>query len=57
LELVDIDEDTKKLFLLLTDHFWPGPLTVILKANHKISPKITADTGYVGIRHPNHKTA
>lgn len=43
--------------MTLTDHFWPGPLTVILKANEKISPKITADTGYVGIRYPSHPTA
>jgi tRNA A37 threonylcarbamoyladenosine synthetase subunit TsaC/SUA5/YrdC len=38
--------------MFLTNIFWPGPLTLILKANDKISPKITADTGYVGIRHP-----
>jgi hypothetical protein len=32
-------------------------LTVVLKANGKISNKITAETGFVGIRQPINKTA
>ena len=47
-EIVEFD-DVSKIIVVM---FWPGPLTVILKANDKISPKITANTGYVGIRHP-----
>jgi tRNA A37 threonylcarbamoyladenosine synthetase subunit TsaC/SUA5/YrdC len=38
--------------------FWPGPLTLVVKANlDKIPMLITADTGYVGIRVPNHPIA
>ena len=57
LSLVDIDASMESLFKIITDHFWPGPLTVILKAKSHISPKITANTGYVGLRWPANKTA
>ncbi len=53
LELVDINEEIKIIFKMLADRYWPGPLTIILKANEKISDKITANTGYVGLRHPD----
>lgn len=39
---------------VLTDKFWPGPLTVILpKADH-INPLITSGLDSVGLRCPNH---
>ena len=48
----------KMLFDLLTKKYWPGPLTVILKANLDILPAIvTAQTGFVGIRAPKHPFA
>jgi tRNA A37 threonylcarbamoyladenosine synthetase subunit TsaC/SUA5/YrdC len=38
--------------------FWPGPITLVVKANlDRIPMLITADTGYVGIRVPNHPVA
>lgn len=38
--------------------FWPGPLTIVTKANLDLIPNvITAETGYVGIRIPNHTVA
>ncbi|MEE8613375.1 MAG: L-threonylcarbamoyladenylate synthase [Nitrospirales bacterium] len=37
---------------LLFDHFWPGPLTVVLSALPDLSPDLTAGTGTVGIRQP-----
>jgi len=33
--------------------FWPGPLTLVLKANNKIPSILTAGTGKVGIRVPD----
>lgn len=58
LSLVDVDKNTEELFLILAKKYWPGPLTIILKANYKIlNPIITANTGYVGIRFPNHNIA
>ncbi len=45
-----IPEDVK----LLAQHFWPGPITFIIPANHKIPEIVTAGTGAVAIRVPNH---
>jgi len=42
---------------LLMDRFWPGPLTVILPCNHKVSKLVTAGLDSVGIRMPSHPVA
>jgi len=56
--LVDIDDDLKFIYKLLTSKYWPGPLTLVVRANDKlIPPTVTAGTGSVGIRCPNHKIA
>lgn len=39
---------------LLAHHFWPGPITFIIPANDKIPEIVTAGTGAVAIRVPNH---
>lgn len=59
MKLVCVESETeKKLFKKLTDEFWPGPLTVILKANLDILPAVvTAQTGFVGIRSPKYELA
>ena len=58
MKLVDIDDELKCIYKMLTDKYWPGPLTLVAKANDKlIAPTITASTGFVGIRCPNHKIA
>jgi L-threonylcarbamoyladenylate synthase len=36
----------------LADRFWPGPLTIVGKANTDLPPEITAGTGTVGVRLP-----
>ena len=41
---------------MLTKKFWPGPLTLIVKASLKVPEYITAGTGYIGIRFPKHET-
>lgn len=57
-ELTVLDEETYKLFTLLADKFWPGPLTMVLKANFEvISPILTANTQYIGIRYPKNEIA
>lgn len=38
----------------LAHHFWPGPLTLILHASPDLSEMITAGTGTVGVRIPQH---
>ena len=57
-ELISKDENIREIFDILGDRFWPGPLTLVVEANQeKISPIITASTGYVGIRCPNNPIA
>lgn len=36
--------------------FWPGPLTVIVRASSKVPEYVTSGTGYIGIRFPKHET-
>ncbi len=39
---------------LLANHFWPGPITFIIPATNIIPEIVTAGTGAVAIRVPNH---
>jgi L-threonylcarbamoyladenylate synthase len=59
LDLISRENDKiTKIFTELGTHFWPGPLTMVTKANlDKIPTLITAETGFVGIRIPNHPVA
>lgn len=48
------DDEMVKLFTSLGQRYWPGPLTLVVKANLDVIPlMITAQTGFVGIRLPN----
>lgn len=40
-------------FMKLASRFWPGPLTIVGKANTDLPEGITAGTGTVGVRLPN----
>ena len=42
---------------LLARHFWPGPLTLILPRNGKVSDSITGGQDTVGLRVPDHPVA
>jgi tRNA threonylcarbamoyl adenosine modification protein (Sua5/YciO/YrdC/YwlC family) len=42
-------------FYALARRFWPGPLTIIVKASSKLPLKVTANTGNVALRVPNAK--
>jgi len=43
--------------MLLTRHFWPGALTVVVAARPDVPSEITAGTGTVGLRVPASDTA
>jgi len=47
-----ISEDVRRL----ADRFWPGPLTLLVAAPPALAA-VTAGTGRVGVRVPNHQTA
>ncbi len=42
-------------FYALAKKFWPGPLTMIVKAASRLPLKVTANTGNVALRVPNAK--
>jgi L-threonylcarbamoyladenylate synthase len=44
-------------FRRLTEHFWPGPLTLIVPRNAAVSDVATAGLATVGLRMPAHDTA
>jgi L-threonylcarbamoyladenylate synthase len=55
--LVDLTAEEWNVFHKLGSAFWPGPLTLIVRASPAIPPAVTAQTGYVGIRVPKHDLA
>jgi L-threonylcarbamoyladenylate synthase len=44
--------DLPPAFRSLAGHFWPGPLTIVVKATPKLPPEVTAFTGTIGLRFP-----
>ncbi len=40
-------------FYALARRYWPGPLTIIVKASSRLPLKVTANTGNVALRVPN----
>ena len=62
--LIDSIEQAEELAKPLPDEFyrlakkyWPGPLTMIIKAGSRLPLKVTANTGNVAIRIPNSSIA
>jgi L-threonylcarbamoyladenylate synthase len=51
----ELAKDLPDEFYALARKFWPGPLTIIVKAGSKLPLKVTANTGNVAIRVPNAK--
>ena len=53
--LVHISEKELKLFKLIVDKFWPGPLSILLKSNNEILPnKLINKDGYTCFQSPKH---
>jgi L-threonylcarbamoyladenylate synthase len=55
--LTSLNEFQKNCLVLLGDKFWPGPLTIIVPSSNLIPSIVTSNSGYVGVRIPNHKDA
>lgn len=47
----------ERVFRALGTKFWPGPVTLVAKAVDVIPLPVTAGTGFVGVRVPNHPIA
>lgn len=46
--------DIPKEAFLLTKHFWPGPLTIVLKKTPQVPDIVTSGGKTIGLRSPNH---
>ncbi len=57
LSLLELSPAAKPIYTKLATAFWPGPLTLVGKAVPAIPLKVTAGTGFVGIRCPEHEIA
>jgi tRNA threonylcarbamoyl adenosine modification protein (Sua5/YciO/YrdC/YwlC family) len=59
IESIDQAEELAKSlpeqFYVLARKFWPGPLTIIVKAGSRLPLKVTANTGNVALRVPHAK--
>jgi len=51
----DLAKDLPDEFHALARKYWPGPLTIIVKAGSRLPLKVTANTGNVALRVPNAK--
>jgi L-threonylcarbamoyladenylate synthase len=49
--------DVPDSFLVLAQRYWPGALTIVLEATHRIPLKVTGNTGRVALRWANSKVA
>src|SRR5215470_714045 len=49
----DLAKELPDEFYSLARKFWPGPLTIIVKAGSRLPLKVTANTGHVALRVPN----
>jgi L-threonylcarbamoyladenylate synthase len=50
-------EDISPSGRLLIDAFWPGPLTLVFRAAPTVLPRLTAQTGKIGLRISSHPVA
>ena len=41
----------------LANRFWPGPLTLVVRARSNFPARVTSDSQFVGLRMPHHETA
>ncbi len=51
----DLSSELTNRFYILTRHFWPGPLTVIVPAAAKVPLKVTGNTGRLAMRQSRSK--
>jgi L-threonylcarbamoyladenylate synthase len=52
-QAAEMAKDLPDEFYALARKFWPGPLTIIVRAGSRLPLKVTANTGNVALRVPN----
>lgn len=56
-QVPDVAASFPHLAVALAEAFWPGPLTLVLPARDDVPDGVTAGTGTVGVRVPDHQLA
>ena len=56
-QLEDLAEDLSPAVYQMAEHFWPGPLTMVVKKKSAIPDRTSAGLDTVGIRMPSHPVA
>jgi len=56
-DLSVMDKETRRKLFLLSENFWPGPLSIVLPKSDKIPGIATAGLSTAAVRFPSHKTA
>jgi L-threonylcarbamoyladenylate synthase len=52
-QAVTLARDIPDAFLVLANKFWPGPLTLVVEATHRLPLKVTGNSGRVALRWPD----
>jgi tRNA threonylcarbamoyl adenosine modification protein (Sua5/YciO/YrdC/YwlC family) len=52
-QAVTLVREVPEVFLLLANRFWPGALTIVIEATHRLPLKVTGNSGRVALRWPN----
>lgn len=56
-EAILLVEEMPAAAQILMQRFWPGPLTMLLRASPAVPPRLTGGTGKIGIRVSSHTVA
>lgn len=56
-DVIPLVEEIPAAAQILMEAFWPGPLTLVFRASSCVLPRLTADTGKIGIRVSSHPLA
>jgi L-threonylcarbamoyladenylate synthase len=56
-QAVTLARDVSDTFLMLAHKFWPGALTLVVDATHRLPLKVTGNTGRVALRWANSQIA
>lgn len=56
-QAVSLVRDVPDAFLTLANKFWPGALTLVVEATHRLPLKVTGNSGRVAVRWPDSHVA
>jgi L-threonylcarbamoyladenylate synthase len=56
-QAVTLARDVPDAFLVLANKFWPGALTLVVEATHRLPLKVTGNSGKVALRWANSRIA